>query len=52
MQSFTDKNKETNGAKFSNIDFLCADVTKLELSEGRYINSIFFFIVWVGQVKI
>lgn len=36
MQSFTDKNKETNGAKFSNIDFLCADVTKLELPEGSY----------------
>ena len=35
MQSFTDKNKEVNGAKFNNIDFVCADVTKLELPKGR-----------------
>ncbi|CAH3041219.1 unnamed protein product [Pocillopora meandrina] len=36
MQSFTDKNKEVNGAKFNNIDFVCADVTKLELPKGSY----------------
>jgi len=35
MQSFTDKNKEINGAKFDNIDFVCADVTKLDLPKGR-----------------
>lgn len=35
MQSFTDKNKEVNGAKFNNIDFVCADVTKLEQPHGR-----------------
>lgn len=35
MQSFTDKNEEVNGAKFNNIDFVCADVTKLELPQGR-----------------
>ena len=35
MQSFSDKNKEINGAKFNNIDFVCADVTKLERSKGR-----------------
>lgn len=35
MQSFIDKNKENNGAKFNNIDFVCADVTKLELPKGR-----------------
>ena len=37
MQSFTDKNKEVNGAKFNNIDFVCADVTKLEQPHGRYL---------------
>ena len=35
MQSFTDKNKEINGAKFNNIDFVCADVTKLDLPKER-----------------
>ena len=35
MQSFTDKNREINGAKFDNIDFQCADVTKLDLPTGR-----------------
>jgi len=35
MQSFTDKNKEVNGAKFNNIEFVCADVTKLEQPHGR-----------------
>lgn len=35
MQSFTDKNREINGPKFANIDFVCADVTKLELPKGR-----------------
>lgn len=36
MQSFTDKNKEVNGAKYNNIDFMCADVTKLEFPRGSY----------------
>lgn len=36
MQSFIDKNKENNGAKFNNIDFVCADVTKLELPKGSF----------------
>lgn len=36
MQSFTDKNKEVNGAKFNNIEFVCADVTKLEQPHGSY----------------
>lgn len=35
MQSFTDKNREINGPKFANIDFMCADVTKLDLPKGR-----------------
>ncbi|KAJ7376646.1 hypothetical protein OS493_033528 [Desmophyllum pertusum] len=36
MQSFTDKNEEVNGAKFNNIDFVCADVTKLDRPQGSY----------------
>lgn len=36
MQSFTDKNREINGPKFANIDFVCADVTKLDLPKGSY----------------
>ena len=39
MQSFIDKNRKNNGAKFDNIDFVCADVTKLDLPEDRYVND-------------
>ena len=39
MQSFIDKNRKNNGAKFDNIDFVCADVTKLDLPKDRYMND-------------
>ena len=39
MQSFIDKNRKNNGPKFDNIDFVCADVTKLDLPEDRYVND-------------
>jgi hypothetical protein len=35
MEKFIEKNKETN-SRFSNIDFKCADVTKLNLDNNRY----------------
>ncbi|XP_013391180.1 phosphoethanolamine N-methyltransferase-like [Lingula anatina] len=35
MQKFVDKNKELNGHR-GNVEFLCADVTKLDLPEGKY----------------
>lgn len=38
MQSFIDKNRKNNGAKFDNVDFVCADVTKLDLPKDRYVN--------------
>ena len=50
MEKFIEKNKETN-ANFSNIDFKCADVTKLNLESNRYIdyhnksNKLHFFLV-------
>lgn len=36
MQKFIDKNKEVNGSKYRNIEFVCADVTKLDLPSKRY----------------
>lgn len=39
MQSFIDKNRKNNGTKFDNIDFVCADVTKLDLPKDRYVND-------------
>ncbi|KAL9974416.1 hypothetical protein ACROYT_G011443 [Oculina patagonica] len=42
MQSFTDKNKEVNGAKFNNIDFVCTDVTKLNLPQERKNYDVIF----------
>lgn len=39
MQKFLNKNMENN-CKFNNIEYMCADVTKLELPERRYLFSI------------
>lgn len=36
MEKFIEKNRELNG-KYSNIDFRCADVTKLNLDVNRYL---------------
>ena len=35
MEAFINKNKETNGGKYSNTSFECADVMKLEIEPHR-----------------
>lgn len=37
MQKFLNKNMENN-CKFNNIDYMCSDVTKLQLLEQRYVS--------------
>ena len=37
MEAFINKNKETNGAKYANTSFECADVLKLEIHKQRYL---------------
>jgi phosphoethanolamine N-methyltransferase len=36
METFSRANEERNGAKYSNITFICADVTTLDFPEGTF----------------
>eukprot|EP00117_Sycon_ciliatum_P013850 scpid88188/ scgid14351/ Phosphoethanolamine N-methyltransferase len=36
IQKFVDKNREVNGEKYTNIDFVCGDVMKLDWEENTY----------------
>ncbi len=36
MDSFIKVNEETNGATYSNIKFICADVTTLDFPDGSF----------------
>lgn len=40
MEKFIEKNRENN-AEFSNIDFKCADVTKLSLDNSKWVFNYF-----------
>ena len=35
MEKFIEKNRALNAPKYSNIEFRCADVTKLDLPENK-----------------